>query len=188
MLFHSCVWRSNQSILKEINLIIHWKDWCWSWSSNSLATWCEKPTHSKRPRCWERLRAGEEGDYKGWDGWMASPMQRAWANPARFEQKKVVDRRISRMGRRRRTQHAGNLDISHHGLPSSTRLMSLWSWSLLVKVGPPKWCAPSNSSFSFSQLHLLSSRLWDKSPRLSRAQSLTLGNSQDNRGRSWGKR
>ena len=26
MLFHSCVWRSNQSILKEINLIIHWKD------------------------------------------------------------------------------------------------------------------------------------------------------------------
>ena len=25
--------RSNQSILKEINLSIHWKDWCWSWSS-----------------------------------------------------------------------------------------------------------------------------------------------------------
>ena len=23
---------------------IHWKDWCWSWSSNTLATWCEKPT------------------------------------------------------------------------------------------------------------------------------------------------
>ena len=66
MLFHSCVWRSNQSILKEINLIIHWKDWCWSWSSNSLATWCEKPTHSKRPRCWERLRAGEVGDRMRW--------------------------------------------------------------------------------------------------------------------------
>ena len=30
--------RSNQSILKEINPDIHWKDWCWSWSSNSLAT------------------------------------------------------------------------------------------------------------------------------------------------------
>ena len=24
---------------------IHWKDWCWSWSSNTLATWCEEPAH-----------------------------------------------------------------------------------------------------------------------------------------------
>ena len=30
--------RSNQSILKEINPDIDWKDWCWSWSSNILAT------------------------------------------------------------------------------------------------------------------------------------------------------
>ena len=36
--------RSNQSILKEINLNIHWKDWCWSWCSNTLATWCEELT------------------------------------------------------------------------------------------------------------------------------------------------
>ena len=36
--------RSNQSILKEI-LNIHWKDWCWSWSFNPLATWCEELTH-----------------------------------------------------------------------------------------------------------------------------------------------
>ena len=36
--------RSNQSILKEINPI-HWKDWCWSWSSNTVSTWCEEPTH-----------------------------------------------------------------------------------------------------------------------------------------------
>ena len=28
-------------------LNIHWKDCCWSWSSNTLATWCEKPTHWK---------------------------------------------------------------------------------------------------------------------------------------------
>ena len=26
-------------------LNIHWKDWCWSWSSNTLATWCEEQTH-----------------------------------------------------------------------------------------------------------------------------------------------
>ena len=45
----------------------HWKDW--SWSFNTLASWCEEPTHWKRPWCWERLRArGEVGD-RGWDGW-----------------------------------------------------------------------------------------------------------------------
>ena len=34
-----------------------------------------KTTHLKRPWCWERLKAGEEGDDRGWDGWMASPTQ-----------------------------------------------------------------------------------------------------------------
>ena len=24
---------------------VHWKDWCWSWNSNTLATWCEELTH-----------------------------------------------------------------------------------------------------------------------------------------------
>ena len=50
---------SNQSILKEINPEYSLKDWCWS--SNTLATWCEKPTHWKRPWCWERLKAIGEG-------------------------------------------------------------------------------------------------------------------------------
>ena len=58
--------RSNQSTLKEINPDIHWKDWCWSSSSNILATWCEELTHWKRPWCWERLMAGGEGDERGW--------------------------------------------------------------------------------------------------------------------------
>ena len=40
--------RSSQSILKEISLNIHWKDRCWSWSSNTSATWCKEPTHWKR--------------------------------------------------------------------------------------------------------------------------------------------
>ena len=57
---------------------VHWKDWCWSWNSNSLATWCEELTHLKRPWCWEKLRAGGEGDDRGWDGWMASPTRWAW--------------------------------------------------------------------------------------------------------------
>ena len=65
--------RSNQSILKESDLNVHWKDWCWSWNSNSLTTSCEQLTDWKRPWCWEGLGAGGEGDDRGWDGWMASP-------------------------------------------------------------------------------------------------------------------
>ena len=63
---------------KKIILIIHQKDWCWSWSSNTLATWCEEMTHLKRPWCWERLRAGGEGGDRGWDGWMAKPTRWTW--------------------------------------------------------------------------------------------------------------
>ena len=64
-------------------IFIHGKDWCWSWSFNTLATWCEEPTHWKI--CWGRLKAGGEGDNRGWDGWMASPNQctRVWANSGR---------------------------------------------------------------------------------------------------------
>ena len=76
--------RSIQSILKEIFLNIHWKDWCWSWNSNTLATWCKELTHWKRP--WkdpfhlmlERLKAGREGDNRRCGNWMASLTQWTW--------------------------------------------------------------------------------------------------------------
>ena len=57
--------RSNQSIswiFRKSVLNIHWKDWCWSWNSSTLVVWCEELTHWKRPWCWERLKAGGEGD------------------------------------------------------------------------------------------------------------------------------
>ena len=59
-------------------LNIHWKNWCWSWSSNTLATWCKEPPHWKRPWFWERLKAAGEGDNRGWDGWIASLTQWTW--------------------------------------------------------------------------------------------------------------
>ena len=67
-------------------LNIHWKGWDWSWNSNPLATWCKELTHLKRPWCWERLRAGGEGDNRGCDGWMASLTQWTWvwANSGRW--------------------------------------------------------------------------------------------------------
>ena len=71
--------RSNQSMLKEIS------PWC---SLEGLMLKLklqyfghltyEELTHLKRTWCWERLRAGREGDDRGWDGWMASPTQWTW--------------------------------------------------------------------------------------------------------------
>ena len=49
-----------------------------NWNPNTLATWCEELTHLKRPWSWKRLKAGAEGDIRGWDGWMASPTQWTW--------------------------------------------------------------------------------------------------------------
>ena len=63
---------------KRSVLGVHWEDWCWSWNSNTLATWCEQSTHLKRPWSWERLKAGGEGEDRIWDGWMASPTQWTW--------------------------------------------------------------------------------------------------------------
>ena len=57
---------------------VHWKDWCWSWNSSTLATSCEELTCWKRHWCWEGLGAGGEGDDRGWDGWTASPTQWTW--------------------------------------------------------------------------------------------------------------
>ena len=56
--------KSNQPILKKINPEYSLEGLMLK--QNILATWCEDPTHWKRPWCWERLKAKEEGD-RGWD-------------------------------------------------------------------------------------------------------------------------
>ena len=74
--------RSTQSILKEISPGVHWKDWCWIWNSNTLATSWEELTYWKRLWCWEGLGAGGKGDDRGWDDWMTSltPWMWVWVN------------------------------------------------------------------------------------------------------------
>ena len=39
---------------------------------------CEELIHWKIQWCWKGLRAGGEGDDRGWDGWMASPTRWSW--------------------------------------------------------------------------------------------------------------
>ena len=69
--------RSNQSILKEISpeyslegLMLKLK---LQYSGQLI-----RRTDLKRPWCWERLKAGEEEDDRGWDGCVASLTQWTW--------------------------------------------------------------------------------------------------------------
>ena len=70
--------RSNQSILKEISPEYSLEGLRLKLKLHTLATWCEELTHWRRPWCWERFRAGGEGDNRGWDGWMASLTRWTW--------------------------------------------------------------------------------------------------------------
>ena len=70
--------RSNQSVLKEISPEYSLEGLMLKLNTNTLATWCEELTHWKRPWCWEGLKAGGEGNDRGWDGWMASLMRWTW--------------------------------------------------------------------------------------------------------------
>ena len=59
---------------RKSSLNIHWKDWCWSWSSNSLATWYEEPTYWKNPDAGKEWRQEEKGktedEMVGWHHWL----------------------------------------------------------------------------------------------------------------------
>ena len=70
--------RSNHSILKEISPECSLEWLMLKLKLQYLATWYEELTHLTRPWCWERWKAGGEGEYRGWDGWMASPTQWTW--------------------------------------------------------------------------------------------------------------
>ena len=109
--------QTSQSWRKSI-LNIHCKNKCWSWSSNTLATWCEELTHWKRPWCWERLRAGGQGGEKGWDGWMASLTQWTWvwAN----------SRRQWRTGRPGVLQSTGLQTVVHELATEQQQQQPLW--------------------------------------------------------------
>ena len=134
--------RSNQSTLKEISPeirkslkeITHWKDWWWSWNSNTLATWC-KVTHLKRPWCWERLKVGGEGDDRGWDGWMTLPTQwtGVWVDSGSWWWARRPDMLQSMGSQRVRHDWATELNWTEvqirtqvRNLPRGVNIWSLW--------------------------------------------------------------
>ena len=58
-------WQFYFQFFKERRLVlsVHLKDWCWSWNSNTLATWCEQLTHFEKTLM---LRKIEGSSRRGW--------------------------------------------------------------------------------------------------------------------------
>ena len=70
--------RSNQSILKEISPRCSLEGLMLKLKFQYFGNLMRGADSFERPWCWERLRAGGEGDDRGWDGRMASPTQWTW--------------------------------------------------------------------------------------------------------------
>ena len=69
-----------------ISIDFCWKDWCWSWSSNTLATWCQKSTIFFFPKVDSlektlipgKIEGRKRRGWQGRDGWLASLTQWMW--------------------------------------------------------------------------------------------------------------
>ena len=86
----------------------------------SLATGCEDLTHWKRAWCWERLKAGKEGDNRGWDGWRASLTRWTWV--------RAMDREAWRAAVRRVTESQTRLSDWTAGNKTQLSITGKWLW------------------------------------------------------------
>ena len=120
---------------RKSTLNIHWKDWCWS--SNTLAAWCEKLPHWKRPWCWERWKTGGEGGNRGWDGWMASPTRWTWvwASPGRWWRTRKSDvlqsmglQKVGHNWMTEQLQRLANSQVHRNFFVKYHRFCFTWKW------------------------------------------------------------
>ena len=70
--------RSNQSILKEISPKYSLEGLMLKLKLQYFGHLMRRADSLERPWRWERLKAGGEGDDRGWDGWTASLTQWTW--------------------------------------------------------------------------------------------------------------
>ena len=115
--------RSNQLIAKEISPeYIHWKDWYWSWSSNTLATWCKEPTHLEKT-----LMLGKIEGRRRW-GWQ----RMKWFNDS-------MDISLSRLWEMVKDREAGCATV--HVISKSRTRFSDWT-TIQFRDPPPGMVLP----------------------------------------------
>ena len=70
--------RSSQSILKEISPEYSLEGLMLKLKLQYFGHLIGRTYSLGKPWGWERLKAGGEGDHRGWDGWMVSPTRWTW--------------------------------------------------------------------------------------------------------------
>ena len=63
----------------RLSVKLQWSRQCTVGRGWGRGIWTKAVKNLKRPRCWERLKVGGEGNDRGWAGWMASPTRWTWA-------------------------------------------------------------------------------------------------------------
>ena len=108
--------RSNQSILKEISPGCSLVGMMLKLKLQYFGHLMRRADSFEKTLMWERLRAGGEGDDRGWDGWMVSPTQWTcvWVN----------SRSWWWTGRPGVLQSMGSQRVRHNWRCDSTELMS----------------------------------------------------------------
>ena len=119
----------------------------------------ERANSLERPWCWARLKAGGEGDDRGWDGWMASPTQWTWVSTKLWETMK--------------NREAWSAAV--HGITKSQTRLSDWItttfyinvWNFVVTfiklIAIYLWSYLVNCSIFLTILKLLKIKFWIES-------------------------
>ena len=96
-----------------------------------ISTRCKELPHKKRPWCWERLKAGGEGDDRERDGWMASLTQWTWvwASSSRWWRTRKPGMLQSMWSPRVRHDWVIERQIIHWSTKYRKRVRS-WGWRL----------------------------------------------------------
>ena len=91
--------------------------------------------HLKTPWFWERLKAGGEGDNRGWNGWMASPTQWTWVW--------TNSERWWRAGKPGMLQSMGSQKIRHDWMTELTEMhWFLWLSNITLYMYVPQLLYP----------------------------------------------
>ena len=124
--------RSNQTILREISPEYSLEGLMLKLKLQYFGHLMRRTDSLQKTRCWERLRAGGDGNDRGWDGWMASLTQWTWVWPSSgswwWTGKSAMDRKLQSKGSQR-VGHDWATELNWDNLFKVTQVVGGKTWA-----------------------------------------------------------
>ena len=144
-----------------------------------------KSWHLKRPWCWERWKAGGEGDDRGWDGWMASPTQWTWVSKLQSWWWTGTPGVLHFLGSQR-VGHNWETELKHHFLPLLTRPpLPAKCLSYSSSLALTWWSKCEIGLNSFTRRHYMSNNLYLRNNYISKYEGKKLFKNWDQYKNQW---